>query len=878
MFLPFSSVFFWFRFVPRCCTPLSVIAGGGSGSAEGAHRRAIEHQDALSALRDEFDLVGCVFAITREDPATAAGEKCPEVMVSPVALNGGGKGVQKISAPQGTQARDALCAPTWQPCTEREVTYRVYMTGGSGVCVCLERKILPELARHHRILRCAPGSCWAIINAVSSPASAPSRPEVSRGAFSSTEARKPNSRRKARNGVEINADTARCEGSEPEVASAGLNSMPVKPTLTSTSGVWRMEKAKVLTWSSLTAVGGSGGAPPPATIGGTSSGHIGAPLSALRRWAEGIEGRRAVRREGQRLALQLAQLSNVGPTSIVALGTKDDASSADFVVKSETCLDSKEHSTREGDRNDTSAAGLQSDGCLIPGSGVEAEMGVSVTVQTEKGEDSVSASSDSGQRSRARPLADACTSPLVGFVTSFVLLPSTSACGWGSTVRERVASTQNSAHVANATVTPRKPAPRSEQVLENKGSWSSRDGTLWVRVDTGEQVLPLRIPTQQVLEQLLREVLLGKDQLMCSRSGSVRRHGQLGHDDAETALPAAAVNVSHDVAAQENLMRLARAVLGCDGLMPFTKHNRPLTDDSTATDKIEADRETVKVALSCPAEDRNPPAATGETSFAAGPNRSPSQGREVTPADEARAATASSSAAEKTEVSHVARREVNGVADCAKEPEGGNHTGASKERNDFSSSGEETCKPTVAILRAIAQAVFYFAAGQHSQEKADVNIAGRVVPKPAPEPERRGAMVDNPGDALVDHGETGRNPLDDAAESGGERTTIAVGPPLSSLLSSSSLSSSSLSSTSASSSANFNGPVINVLEMLAEVCAWQQVAFTVRWCDDEQLCRSGRLRHFPTTQRGFGVVESVGSIDTVRQAEGLLEELAFCPP
>ena len=262
------------RLVPRRCTALSALApreawsngkmGAGSrGCPEGGFGRAGGGiGGGFSAGAVEVDFVGCVFGVTRLErpPSSSSPSGSPheeEVFATASSIlheeDPPAAAAAASSASTSASASAASSAPF-----DEYVTYRVYLTDQSGACVVLTKRVRPELARHHRILRSAPGGCWAVVN--------------------------------AGKGGNSNGDAAELH-------------------------VRRAEPAPAVTWSSTTAVGGSGSSPPPRSIGGAPAGHLARPLTALRRWAEDGEGQDAVRRERQRLALLLARNRRCGGTA-----------------------------------------------------------------------------------------------------------------------------------------------------------------------------------------------------------------------------------------------------------------------------------------------------------------------------------------------------------------------------------------------------------------------------------------------------------------------------------------------------------------------------------------------------------------------------------
>lgn len=280
------------RFAPRLRTPLSFLAPRGSGSAETCGSRG-EGTSTLGQLPGlpsknvagaEVDFVGCVLAVTVERPSSSPMHPTTEEIFATVdsiargnpAGCGGAPAKGGRSGPMGPLsgqhaggAATVAVASTASP--DKKVTYRVYLTDASGACVALEKRIKPNLARHHRIFRSAPGSCWAIVNA-------------------------------GGNNGDGGGDAALISG----------------------SSTWRMPPSschgrgrnlngyRTVTWSSMTAVGGNGSGTPPRSIGGAPAGHLGSPLLEMRRWADGGEGRRAVHRERQRLELLLAREQRLG--------------------------------------------------------------------------------------------------------------------------------------------------------------------------------------------------------------------------------------------------------------------------------------------------------------------------------------------------------------------------------------------------------------------------------------------------------------------------------------------------------------------------------------------------------------------------------------
>lgn len=253
-------------------------AAGGNPGAENAVQARSSSVLASGRPDDEagteVDLVGCVFGVTVERSSSPSLSSTRQEVFASVdsIVNGdpaaGGCGgprdgpSAKVVGPASPRAAagftTSTAASTAAP-SDEFVIYRVYLTDESGACVLLEKRIRPELAHHHRILRSAPGACWAVVNAG--------------------------------------------RGDRNEMPSYSMLGIP---PCNNDRGVG------TVSWSSMTAVGGNGCAPPPRSIGGAPAGHLEQPLLALRRWVEGGDGRNAVRRERQRLALLLAREQRLG--------------------------------------------------------------------------------------------------------------------------------------------------------------------------------------------------------------------------------------------------------------------------------------------------------------------------------------------------------------------------------------------------------------------------------------------------------------------------------------------------------------------------------------------------------------------------------------
>ena len=431
------------RFSPRRHTsllafespPTPPTVGSASGFGGRVGRKATPTRfGAPPVVRDaaEVDFVGCVFAVTREFPSpTGVREAFASAdSVSSSALSGargsdsgGAEAHRSVGAGRGATGEIAREAEArGQPrdansdVVPETVTYHVYLTEPSGACLRLKKQIRTELARHHRILRSAPGTCWAVVNA--GLATTSSDALGGRG------------------------------GAGGDVLAFGDRTL-------SCSGEGGTRGVPTVCWSSVTAVGGSGNAPPPRTIGGAPTGHLEQPLLALRRWTEG-DGRAAVRRERQRLASLLDRETHAVASAPVALHLPAPA--------------------------------------LLPrggGGGGGGGEGKPSANAGPRGGEGVNDSRDT--RALAVPAQGRETPErahnLIGFVSSFsVLAPSCADRGGdvrGAPRAEvfRTAATENAAG--------------------GVGSSSRRDdATLWLHIDTGERMLAVWLP-QRALRQLL---------------------------------------------------------------------------------------------------------------------------------------------------------------------------------------------------------------------------------------------------------------------------------------------------------------------------------------------------------------------------------------
>ncbi|CAM9691401.1 unnamed protein product [Laminaria digitata] len=459
------------RFVPRRHTPLSVfsspptprMAGSTSGLGGRAGRKAVPTRFAgppVVSDAAEADFVGCVFAITRESPSPTGVREAfasADSVVSSAGSGGGGGDVDgggggaeaHRNAGTGRGATDQAAEETEARGQARDVngdaapesvTYHVYLTEPSGACVRLKKRVRTELARHHRILRSAPGTCWAVVNA----------------------------------GLETtSSDVLGGRG-----GAGGGDVFAVGDPNLSCVGESGARGASTVCWSSMTAVGGSGSAPPPRTIGGAPTGHLEHPLLVVRRWAEGGDGRTAVRREQQRLAVLLARESRAAASAPAALHPPTVALLPGGGGGGGGVGGGEENAS-------TNALPRGGDG----GNDLRETRALALPAQ--------------GRESLKR--ADI----LVGFVSSFsVLAPSCGDAGGearGSprAVRLRISGKGNVAAAGGC-------------------SSGGDDATLWLHVDTGERMVALQLP-QRALGQLLGLTLDKNDQssLICRSSTAV---------------------------------------------------------------------------------------------------------------------------------------------------------------------------------------------------------------------------------------------------------------------------------------------------------------------------------------------------------------------
>ena len=457
------------RFVPRRHTPLSAfsspptprITGGAISCGERVGRKAVSTLSAGPPIvRDaaEADFVGCLFAVTRESLSPIGVRETfasPDSVVSPM-VSGGGGGVGAGAAAHrniktGSDATDLAAKEAEARGQARDanddpdpefVIYHVYLTDSSGACVRLKKRVRRELARHHRILRSAPGTCWAVVNA------------------------------------RLETTFADALGSR---VGAGRDVLAVgDPKLPRVGGSGARD-VQTVSWSSMTAVGGNGSAPPPRAIGGTPTGHLEQPLLALRRWAEGGDGRGAVSRERQRLAVLLAREGSAVPSAPAALQPPPLA----VIPGGEASV---------GGDASMSAASLDGDG----GSEWKKTRMLALLAQGREALESAGT--------------------VVGFASCFsVLAPSCIDGGGGTRCSPRVEGLRKAGKGHTAAAIGR--------------SSRSNDATLWVHVDTGGRMLGAQL-SERALSQLLGLTLdmHGRSSATCRSSTVV---GPPGGDSLE---------------------------------------------------------------------------------------------------------------------------------------------------------------------------------------------------------------------------------------------------------------------------------------------------------------------------------------------------------
>ncbi|CAM9173051.1 unnamed protein product, partial [Scytosiphon promiscuus] len=353
-------------------------------------------------------------------------------------------------------------------------------------------------ARHHRILRSAPGSCWAVVNA--------GRNNLGGGGGGAA----MTSPSQAWNGP-----LSSCRDRERNLDGYGT-----------------------LSWSSTTAVGGNGSGPPPRSIGGAPTGHLGPPLLEARRWAEGGDGRGAVRRERERLALLLAREQRLARSSACAAAAAEveplqPPLSAGNASVSDACGD-------EGRAAPTAAAAQGGGGDSADREPAEREM--------------------QGPRvgGRAARRCGSTYDVVVGFVSSFSAVPYPSFSLWVGKDEQGVNRTRDSV-----------------------------DGSLWLKIDTGERVVSAVLPPgslRQLLGLTLRRGDGGQSSATVRATGPESRlqEGSAdkgGGEGGPGSLPAPVES------AADGLLARATTVLGCD-------EGGRCKEDATGTRAFDSERES----------------------------------------------------------------------------------------------------------------------------------------------------------------------------------------------------------------------------------------------------------------------------------------------
>ncbi|CAM9445934.1 unnamed protein product, partial [Sphacelaria rigidula] len=501
------------RYSTRHCTPLAELTAAeeGVGATSNSHRRRPKLARS-SIVGEGVDFVGCIYAVTREEHSTAAAAAGggQEVMIvpsspetAPNVWRGGGKDDRNTA--QSSTVRGSHSAKDGdrdnngaEACGDgggdggdesstcgkagELVTFRVYMTDQSGACVRLETQIRRELVQHHRILRSSPGSCWAVLNASGSSSTLrmPGGGSCGGGSSYSVDAEIGNSRHSSSSSSPAAATTATSRADHAPSAAPPITAAALAPACRGDTGAACNTPLETLRWSSMTAIVGGSGATPPATIAGTPAGHIAQPLLGLRRWAEGEEGRRAVRREGQRLGLQVAAATsrNRAAETAIRLGVINcpNANVSNAGCSPHTEQLKMERPDARGHPSPNPVVGFVESFVIVgagEGEAPEAPLGAAA----------------------AAPEVDP---PLEHIAEAHASASAPSLCGGGTAL-----------HGEN-TCGPVEYSRNKTQRRDGAGMSNSSDlGALWVRIDTGEELVPLQIPTEGVLEQLLRKTLRG---------------------------------------------------------------------------------------------------------------------------------------------------------------------------------------------------------------------------------------------------------------------------------------------------------------------------------------------------------------------------------
>lgn len=752
------------RYFPRLCTSLSALAGSeadstlprptagndsgtsnGNSENPGVFYQGHAQDPSTSVAGNDVDFVGCVYAVTREDPSATVTDAVQEVMVfpslatepgvvdpnrTPVSSRSSGGGNRDVEGCGSAKGGTSTC--------ERGgnlVTYRVYLTDQSGTRVCLEKQIHQELVQHHRILRSSPGSCWAVLNASVRVCGSTKKhflPKI--GGQDSRESAKHDT---------SSASAIDRMGGHPLPTTLGDDAV----IFADTTRQGTVAQVVTLSWSSLSAVGGSGGAPPPATFAGTTSGHISQPFLELRKWADGKEGRLAVRHGGQHLALQLTRSRNTV----------------------------------------TSKLGMHPDANVSTG--------------------------------------------VIGFISSFAVVCSSPS----SSRREETshASAHENWHSEN-----------THNVLteggERRRQGNSRD-TLWVWVDTGENLFPLQVLTRHTFAQLLREALPSRSQARvssCAARCSTFRSGPERDGESRLETPATddgvgcvlmdhmqekkaeisvhpGVAVSRSATIAANISRLTRAFVGNEDA-PIVQSIRQVSGRYGASlGWADPDERFYGAGEACCP-------TTSDNFHASGEKESPGDG----------ALVGQSRSSERNPMG-----EVWGECDGAT---------TNEEARTKCTSGDciGGTKAGQSIVEALADAVFCLLTQRRRQEGMDIDgVAERDLPA---------TLIHRRGDATVDKGDMG-----DANIVSGRSSSLAC-----------SCGNGSALGAFVASSRRSQNSVADALELLAAVCRGRRIALTTRY----RSCRQALRVH------GARYIESVGSVDTTQVAGELLADLRFCQP
>lgn len=492
------------RYVPRFSTSLSTlhpcgvsaavdtggVLHGGAGNVASsdqplvlAERRSsfTGHDRPLDAGSDgsSVDLVGCLFAITKESSSsdTCGGDETvidtTDAETSSTTRDGPVRQAVPPMEDADTCATSATVDRTgvrerdgYPSGTEKEprrgaakrfpnfVVYRIYLTDPAGWCVRVEKRIRPSLVRHHRILRAAPGTCWAIMNG--------ERPQsLWRG----------DQRKVVRDTL-----ATPCRGNASSTRND--NSLPWQTGFAGNS----THGAATVNWSSMTAVGGSGAATP-RLLAGAPAAHLGQPLQKLRKWADCVEGKNAVHRERQRLILLLAKKRHV--EDVAASATVAAPVPVTMAVAASRDVDTVPPGAGHG--NPPTIDGSENGGGDPIGGG---------SFDLEKESRAVRDCNAQEQQGHGDG-----TSCVTGFVLSFALDEVPRANAW----REVAYGSRHENVSCDGDVT----GHASERVSQgNRKCEINRGGNMMrVWVDTGERAVAVRLQTVQLLKDISNLVL-----------------------------------------------------------------------------------------------------------------------------------------------------------------------------------------------------------------------------------------------------------------------------------------------------------------------------------------------------------------------------------